>query len=355
MVTLSLHNSALYIQLRRLAYGVLYRCGIVARVRRRNQQYARILVYHSVAPAESDFTRGIDVTVHPKTFADPLDYLMQHYHVISLPELVERLEAGRPVGGCVVITFDDGFADNCEWAWPLLRQRGLPATIFVTADAIDNAELLWVHRFNWLLNTCERRRVREMAGRMLDRPDISTARPESLDLLRDYMICVLTRSEREAFQASLSEALDAGPMPSAGDVGLYLSSAQIRAMSRIGIDFGCHGKTHTAFSVLSDAELSAELHDCLKRLLPLLSRDTFPALAYPFGESRHFTALTWSRAQAIGHHVILTATGRLVEPRSLPTSLSRIKVEEESMPEFAARIEGLSIRRRRQVLTNRTG
>ena len=329
---------------RRLAYALLLRSGVVHRAREAKRRYARILAYHGVAPAESDFTRGIDVTVHPETFARQLDYLMQYYHIIPLHELVNRLQAGRPVGGCVVITFDDGFADNYEWAWPLLRQRGLPATVFVTADAIDNVKLLWVHHFNWLLNTCGRAKVLDMAGHILDRPDISAARQKSLSILRDHMICALSRTEREAFLASLFAALDAGPAPCPGDVQLYLSSTQVQAMNREGIDFGCHGKTHTAFSVLSDSELVAELQLSLERLLPLLVSASFPPLAYPFGEARHFTAESKRCALAAGHQAILTGTGQLVEPGSSPAALGRIKVVEESIAEFAARIERLSIR-----------
>ena len=330
--------------LRQRIYWLMVRAGIVHRAMKRHRSSARILLYHSVSPVESDFTRGLDVTVHPKIFTRQLDYLMEYYHVVPLQELVKRLKAGRPVGGCVVITFDDGFADNHEWAWPLLRQRGLPATICVTADAIDNVELLWVHRVNWLLNTCGRAKVLDMAGYILDRPDTSAARQKSLSILRDYMICALSRTEREAFLASLFGALGVAPIPGPADAHLYLSAAQIRAMSREGVDFGCHGKTHTTFSVLSDAELTTELNDSLKRLLPLLSGNTFPALAYPFGEARHFTAESKRCALAAGHQAILTGTGQLVEPGSSPAALGRIKVVEESIAEFAARIEQVSIR-----------
>ena len=343
-VSNNLRNSALHARLRYLAYGLLYRSGAVARARRRSRQYAKILLYHSVAPAESDFTRGIDVTVRPKTFTRQLDYLMQYYHIIPLQELVKRLQAGRPVGGCVVITFDDGFADNHEWAWPLLRQRGLPATVFVTADAIDNVKLLWVHRFNWLLNTCGHAKVLGRTAQMLDRSDTSAVQRGGLRSLSDYLICTLSRTKREAFLTSLFGALEVAPTPGPADANLYLSTAQIRAMSRERVDFGCHGKTHTAFSVLSDAELTTELNDSLKRVLPLLSGNTFPALAYPFGEARHFTATGKRRVLEAGHQTILTGAGHLVAAGSSPAELSRITVVEESIPEFAARIERVSIR-----------
>lgn len=45
---------------------------------------------------------------------------------------------GRPVGGTLSITFDDGFRDNFEVAAPILRRHRLPATFFVTASYIGS-------------------------------------------------------------------------------------------------------------------------------------------------------------------------------------------------------------------------
>ena len=70
-----------------VTYGLLLHSGEIARARSRNRRYARILLYHSISPEEGLFTRGLDVTVKPDTFAKQLDYLCRHYRVVTLSEL----------------------------------------------------------------------------------------------------------------------------------------------------------------------------------------------------------------------------------------------------------------------------
>ena len=337
-------NSTSYLRLRHLAYGVLYRCGIITRARRRNQQYARILVYHSVAPAESDFTRGIDVTVHPKTFADQLDYLMQHYHVSSLPELVERLQAGRPVGGCVVITFDDGFADNYRYALPILQERNLPATIFLVADALDNRTVLWMHRLGYLVNTRGAEDVLRAVESVLQEPFLNGRIPDvALRSLREKLTCDLGPAARDRLLDTLCKMLEVSPETAPERSHLYLNRAELAAMQAHGITFGCHGATHTAFAALSEAEQEEELRRTWQIVAPW-TEGWSPPLAYPFGESRHYTTVTRRLALKVGHRCLLAASGGWVTARSDLTALDRSKVEEESIAEFAARIERLSIR-----------
>ena len=62
------------------------------------------------------------------------------YAVIPLEELVHRHEAGEPLGGSVVITFDDGYRDNFVVAFPILKNYNFPATIFVTTDLMGKSD-----------------------------------------------------------------------------------------------------------------------------------------------------------------------------------------------------------------------
>ena len=96
---------------------------------------ATLLIYHRVgggSPDERDVARD--------EFARQLDVLASH-DVVSLDEALDRLAAGddRPT---VVLTFDDGFGDVYEHAWPMLRGRGMPFTLYLATGYLG-ATMHW--------------------------------------------------------------------------------------------------------------------------------------------------------------------------------------------------------------------
>lgn len=108
-----------------------------------------VLMYHylSIPPDDANIYRR-DLSVSPELFARQLDAIQAAgYTTISLYDLQANLWEGTPLPEkSVVITFDDAYRDNYTNAFPLLRQRGMIATIFVVTDFMDEerpAYLTW--------------------------------------------------------------------------------------------------------------------------------------------------------------------------------------------------------------------
>lgn len=108
-----------------------------------------VLMYHylSTPPADADIYRQ-DLSVPPERFAAHLDRLQSEgYTTVNLYQVLAALQRGVPLPDKpVVITFDDGYRDNYENAFPLLKARSMQATIFVVTDFIDEgrpAYLTW--------------------------------------------------------------------------------------------------------------------------------------------------------------------------------------------------------------------
>jgi len=94
-----------------------------------------ILFHHRIAD-----DRKNDWTISCAAFERQLDWLQQHREIISLAEAQARISAGRNDRLAVCITFDDGYADNCLFAVPLLLKRSIPFTYFVTTKHIARQE-----------------------------------------------------------------------------------------------------------------------------------------------------------------------------------------------------------------------
>ena len=96
---------------------------------------ASLLIYHRVGGGSTD---ELDVTA--SAFELQLD-LLADVDVVSLDDALDRL-ADNDASPRFVLTFDDGFADLYEHAWPLLRERRLPFTVYL-ASAYMGAAMQW--------------------------------------------------------------------------------------------------------------------------------------------------------------------------------------------------------------------
>lgn len=100
-----------------------------------------ILMYHyvSVPPPDADKYR-LDLSVTPANFQAQMEYLAaEGYHPIRLSDLADYLRNGKPLpANPIVLTFDDGYADNYQNAFPVLKEYKFPATFFVITQFVDD-------------------------------------------------------------------------------------------------------------------------------------------------------------------------------------------------------------------------
>lgn len=90
-----------------------------------------ILFYHRVADAHPT-----PWTISRRNFVAHLDYLERNFQIVSLAEAQRRVRSPHNSQPSVAITFDDGYAENCDFAIPELQRRGLPATYFVATSSV---------------------------------------------------------------------------------------------------------------------------------------------------------------------------------------------------------------------------
>ncbi len=90
----------------------------------------RVLMYHRVIKT-SEYDQ---LTVTPEVFDAQMNYLSEYYNVVSLDAAAEDLYLNNKNSKNVVVTFDDGYLDNLEYALPILQKYNIPAIIYVTTD-----------------------------------------------------------------------------------------------------------------------------------------------------------------------------------------------------------------------------
>ena len=104
-----------------------------------------ILMYHSVGEKTTALDGyGPKLSVSRDAFQKQMRFLSEWgYRVISLEEFIERIKAGKKIPArTVAITFDDGLKNNFTDAYPILKEYGFPATIFVITDSVEKEKFL---------------------------------------------------------------------------------------------------------------------------------------------------------------------------------------------------------------------
>src|SRR5215203_1872262 len=113
-----------------------------------------VLNYHRVGDSTgSVFDRGLWSSAADQ-FADQVRFCKSHFDVISPGDLPAVLSRKR--GRYVLITFDDGYRDNYDVAFPILQSEGVKATFFVATGFIDAPRVPWWDEIAWMVRTSTR-------------------------------------------------------------------------------------------------------------------------------------------------------------------------------------------------------
>jgi peptidoglycan/xylan/chitin deacetylase (PgdA/CDA1 family) len=96
-----------------------------------------ILTYHTIGDYGCVLPAGINTPI--EVFRSQMDYLHQYgWRVLPLQEMVDHITSGQTLDGkTLAITFDDGYDDHFLHAYPILKEYGFPATIFLTVKYIN--------------------------------------------------------------------------------------------------------------------------------------------------------------------------------------------------------------------------
>ena len=126
--------------LKRAILHALAVSGVGAMTRSATRRHPRVLMYHGFGE-EADPRRG---AISRDAFRRHLLYIKKHFTPWKLSDLVKHYKThGAYPKGAVVITVDDGYENFYSIALPLLKEFGIPATVFIVAEAADENRWLW--------------------------------------------------------------------------------------------------------------------------------------------------------------------------------------------------------------------
>lgn len=199
------------------------------------------------------------------------------YTFVSLDELHEVLVRRQPARRLLLLTLDDGYADNCSIAWPLLQQLRVPFAVYICTDFPDRKAILWWYLLEQRLLRGQPVQAASGAWLACDSP---AAREQAFMQLRQELLALSGAARDARLQQLFGEDRAAWLQPVAE---LGLSWQQIHQMSTDPlVTLGAHGISHRALSSLSAEELQQEVAGSCQRLAQMIGRPV-QHFCYPFG------------------------------------------------------------------------
>jgi peptidoglycan/xylan/chitin deacetylase (PgdA/CDA1 family) len=313
-----------------------------------------VLMYHRVAMLSVD---PFGLCVSPENFQAQMEVLARRACPVELAVIAERdgVSPG-PADGLpeVAVTFDDGYADNFLCAYPVLRQFGIPATIFVVASE-DDREFWWDELERALLHSRSLPLQLSLAvnGRQHEWQVDSDRETELADAYQRFRTwqpdpkgrCRLYTDLWAILYGMHSEdrrQVLARILRWAGDDGITRETHrratidEIRRVANEGlVDIGGHTCTHPSLAQLPPADQRREIVGCKQWLENALGNEV-GSFCYPFGHEVDVDAETTQLVRDAGFRRACVNHPATVTFTTDPFRLPRHYVPDLNGPEFAA-------------------
>ncbi len=236
--------------------------GVNALFRFLNRNKALILYFHGICNDDFKLLRGYDEERHlPRSlFRDQVKYLKKKgYDFATMSKLVELLEKKQNIRKIVSLTFDDGFRNVVENAYPIMKDLNAKGCFYVVSDLIDAKKLLWTDHVETVLrNSKDGVFEFRFNGKPINYKLDSKA--SQINAIKDIKTRLRNISEKERKQH-----LQQFDLKSADDVPkefIFASWEQIRYLDKAVLEVGSHTRNHPNCANLnSHQEFQEEITD----------------------------------------------------------------------------------------------
>lgn len=329
---------------KKIAAGLLYYGGVVNILRDINRSRNIILAYHRILPEWSDELGYIEsgMYVTTKTFAMHMAYLSQHYQMVSLVDAIVP-QANR---NACAITFDDGWADNYQYAYPILQHYKIPATIFLATGTIGTTEWPWPDRIYYYVHKASDERLHWIIG-LLD--DFFQKRSNLKNVLKTtphdrirFSECVVNILKCfDNFKVRSLMAIIDNYMGEYREMLLrtrpWLTWEEVRKMACNNIDFGAHTHNHVILTNTDIKRVIEEVRTSKEIISKKLERPV-ELFCYPNG---NYNAAIVEVVRDQGYKMAVTTQPGTVPDSESPLTLKRIMIHDDMtaiLPMFACKI-----------------
>lgn len=304
----------------RLAAGMLRPRGVT------------VLMYHRI-PDDDEALPGTPESL----FRRQMQWLRDNCTPIGPDQVMQA--ASEPAGTRppVLVTFDDGYRDFHDNAYPILHELRIPALVFLATGSIDSGCMIWTDQVEWVVRRSKRASLALPWARDREWPlDTDAARGLFVRACKDHLKEV-PQVERLSLLEEIYAALGSADNAMESDRQM-LDWPEVRATLEYTV-YGGHTHNHPILSMLDDAEAEREIELCRDRI-----RDETGIapryFAYPNGRARDFTDTTAKLLRKHGFECAYSTIEGLHRHGDDPYAIRRQYTGGSTLGDFALRVAG---------------
>ena len=276
--------------------SVAYSSGALGLFHRiRHGESLTVLMFHRVLPELERNRSSADPTysIAPKLLAEIVAFVRRNYAIVGMQDVLLSLRRERALPRQpLLITFDDGWQDNIEWALPQLR--GIAWTLFVTTDALADPDCWWQEVLLWAL-----RSGRDSYDDLWKKAKADADATGTTENGTDVLALLLRYGSISEDRRRDALSIHTDELRSLGGARHMLTRDELLMLRAEGVAIGSHGATHLPLSRLSDP--CADLRKAREFLYQL---DGPPVLSFPHGR---YDEGVVSAARNLGYKAIFTS------------------------------------------------
>lgn len=292
-----------------------------------------VLLYHRVAELSADPEM---IAVTPDNFRRHMEFIKQHLPILRLEDAWDNLQQPS-----VVITFDDGYADNVLQALPILEAVGVPATFFVSTGDIDTDRIFWWHHLEALLirdgsfpSHFELRDSRFGRSWQTSSQDQRNSLYASLSMLMRR----LDSRQRESWLKQLEKW--AGFSMKTDDSHRLMTREELQRLAESHwATIGAHSVSHSALSFLSRDQQREEIFSS-KLTLEEITGKQISTFSYPFGRKNEYNRTSIQLCRSAGFTRAAANFPGQIHRWTDPLQLPRHLVRNWDLETFTAELKG---------------
>lgn len=310
---------------RGFATSIASRVGLLPLLERLGSRPAlAVLVYHRIMPLDGHRYDKAVIEATPEQFDEQMRMLKKRHSVLTPDELLDLIANPRKLRHFhVAVTFDDGYRDNYDHAFPILKSHGLAAMFFVPTHYVDTRRLSWWDQIAFVIRSSKRSRLTLRYPQPIE-VEVDLDNPD--EAIRTVLRAFTRTKDADLarYIAAVEEACELR-LPDEADVRQFMSWDEAREMDRAGMSIGSHTHSH---GILGSMTAQQQREECRESRDRLKERNlTADVLAYPVGSLTTFSATTMRCAKDEGYRVAFSNYGGVNRPDAMdPFDVKRMNM-----------------------------